>query len=80
MPGIPLAAAKFVWVLSVTLSGEPESMRQYEFLSKADCLEAIEPIETLYLALGEKSVETSCEPKETSGEFLPLNQRMIMNL
>lgn len=77
---INLVAASTIWILSVTLSGDDSNTRQYEFKSKPDCEAVIPAITELYIGLGESSVTATCEPEQKSGEFLPLNQRMIMNL
>lgn len=75
-----VAAKSAVWILTVVLSGDVESQRQYEFLSESDCQAVIPAIQELYLALGETEVNTKCEPGESQLEFRPLGTNMIISL
>ena len=78
---ITLAGSKTaVWILTVVLSGNVESTRQYEFETKADCEAVIPAIQELYLALGETEVNTICEPGESALPYQSLKANMIWSL
>lgn len=72
--------SKAVWILTVVLSGDENSTRQYEFLSEADCETVIPAIQEMYLALGESEVNAICAPGNSRIDFQPLSTNMILSI